>query len=78
GGLDSVRKLGGDECHLVGHLSLDAGGAADVVGDAVRRLRPFVFDVCSGVEGAVAGRKDPGRVRAFAQAVRAAAMEEAA
>jgi len=59
-------------------FALAGGLTADVVGDAVRRLRPFVLDVSSGVEGAVAGRKDPGRVRAFAQAVRAAAMEEAA
>jgi phosphoribosylanthranilate isomerase len=59
-------------------FALAGGLTADVVGDAVRRLRPFVLDVSSGVEGAVPGRKDPERLRAFAQAVRAAAMEEAA
>ncbi len=56
-----------------------AGGLTpEVVGDAVRRLRPFVLDVSSGVEGDVVGRKDAERVRAFAEAAREAAMEEAA
>ena len=59
-------------------FALAGGLTPEVVGDAVRRVRPFVLDVSSGVEGDVVGRKDAGRVQAFADAARAAAMEEAA
>ncbi len=49
-----------------------AGGlSAANVGDAVRRLRPWVVDVSSGVERAP-GRKDPDRVARFLAAVAAA------
>jgi phosphoribosylanthranilate isomerase len=41
------------------------------VGEAIVRLRPAGVDVASGVEQAV-GRKDPARIRAFIDAVRAA------
>jgi phosphoribosylanthranilate isomerase len=41
------------------------------VGEAIRRVRPDAVDVSSGVEHAP-GRKDPERMRAFVQAVRAA------
>lgn len=39
------------------------------VGGAVRRLKPWAVDVCSGVE-AEPGRKDPKKLRAFVAAVR--------
>ena len=51
-----------------------AGGLTPAnVTDAIRRVRPAVVDVSSGVERAP-GRKDPELVRAFMRGVRAAAM----
>lgn len=52
-----------------------AGGLTPMnVGEAVRRVRPDVLDVSSGVE-TEPGRKDPDRVAAFSDAARQAAME---
>ncbi|GAB3276608.1 phosphoribosylanthranilate isomerase [Parahaliea aestuarii] len=49
-----------------------AGGLnADNVGQGIQLLRPAAVDVSGGVESAP-GRKDPGKVRAFIAAVRAA------
>ncbi len=59
-------------------FALDGGLTPEVMGAAVRRVRPDVLDVSSGVEGDEVGRKDPGRVRAFVAAAREAAMEAAA
>ncbi|NOZ78096.1 MAG: phosphoribosylanthranilate isomerase [Acidobacteria bacterium] len=49
-----------------------AGGLTPrTVGELVRRIRPALVDVSSGVERAP-GSKDPGRMEAFVRAVRAA------
>ena len=49
-----------------------AGGLTpENVGEAIRIARPYAVDVVSGVE-AEPGRKDPARVEAFVEAVRAA------
>ncbi len=58
-------------------MILSGGLTAENVGDAIAALRPFAVDVASGVERAP-GVKDPGKLEAFAAAVRAAAPMVAA
>ncbi len=57
-------------------LIVSGGLRAENVADAIAHLHPFAVDVCSGVESAP-GRKDPVKVRAFVNAARAAAGEDA-
>jgi phosphoribosylanthranilate isomerase len=65
--LQAVRAAVGPAARLV----LAGGLTPDNVGSAIAALRPDIVDVSSGVERAP-GIKDHGRMRAFAEAVRAA------
>jgi phosphoribosylanthranilate isomerase len=58
-------------------MILSGGLTPENVAAAVASVRPFAVDVASGVESAP-GRKDPDRVKAFIDAVAAAAQETAA
>ena len=59
---------------LVSKLFLAGGLIPSNVAEAIRRVRPFAVDVCSGVE-VEPGRKDAKRVQSFVREVRAAAVE---
>ncbi|MEO7723523.1 MAG: phosphoribosylanthranilate isomerase [Chthoniobacterales bacterium] len=54
---------------MVNRLILAGGLTSANVAEAIREVRPFAVDVCSGVESAP-GRKNEGKVRAFLQAVK--------
>lgn len=57
-------------------LMLAGGLTPDNVAEAIGEVHPHAVDVSSGVER-LPGRKEPTRVKAFVEAVRAAAMEGA-
>jgi phosphoribosylanthranilate isomerase len=58
----------------VGFLMLAGGLTPDNVAEAIGAVHPHAVDVSSGVER-LPGRKEPARVRAFVEAVRAAETE---
>lgn len=60
-----------EQAREFGRLILAGGLDAANVGTAIQRVRPFGVDVSSGVEEAP-GLKDPGKIRAFVDAVHAA------
>jgi phosphoribosylanthranilate isomerase len=52
-------------------IFLAGGLTAENIGEAVRQVRPFAVDVCSGVE-CRPGKKDPARLKALMKAVHGA------
>jgi phosphoribosylanthranilate isomerase len=62
------------EAKQYGRIFLSGGMTPENVGDAIRQVRPFAVDVCSGVE-ASPGKKDAARVREFIRKVQEASQE---
>jgi phosphoribosylanthranilate isomerase len=62
------------EAKQYGRIFLSGGLTSENVGDAVRQVRPFAVDVCSGVE-ASPGKKDAARVQEFIRMVKEASQE---
>lgn len=60
--------------HTHGRIVLAGGLTPDNVGEAIRIVRPYAVDVCSGVEAAP-GKKDGQKVRAFVARAKAALSE---
>jgi phosphoribosylanthranilate isomerase len=62
------------EAKRYGTIILAGGLTPENVGQAIRKVRPYAVDVASGVESAP-GIKDPGKLKAFFQAVKEADRE---
>ena len=62
------------EAKRYGRLFLSGGLTPENVAEAIRQVRPFAVDVCSGVE-ASPGKKDAARVRDFIRIVQEADKE---
>lgn len=54
---------------MIPYIYLAGGLSPENVGDAVRQLRPYAVDVCSGIESEP-GKKDAGKMKLFIDAVR--------
>jgi phosphoribosylanthranilate isomerase len=64
-------QLGAEAVGLVGAMPSGPGGLSAVnVAEAIRRVRPFGVDLCSGVR--TEGRLDSQKLAAFMEAVRQA------
>ncbi|MEM8782141.1 MAG: phosphoribosylanthranilate isomerase [Planctomycetota bacterium] len=63
-----------DRDALPDRLFLAGGLTPENVGEAIRTVRPYAVDVAGGVELSP-GRKDPAKITAFCEAVRAADQE---
>ncbi len=54
----------------VPRMMLAGGLTPDNIAERVRLIQPWAVDVASGIENGALGGKDPGKMRAFVQAVR--------
>jgi phosphoribosylanthranilate isomerase len=65
------------EAKKFGKVILAGGLTPENVEEAIRRVKPYGIDVCSGVEGNKKGRKDLTRLKLFIERARKASREYA-